>query len=63
MWYPLVPRILHDLHPLLGWKDIHILQVGQLLFLCNCLASSLEVVVWRRLLRHSGGTTCLTLLV
>ena len=25
MWYSRVPKNHHDLHPLLGWKDMHIL--------------------------------------
>lgn len=32
-------------------------RAGQLFFLFNCLASSLEVVVWRSLLRHSRSPT------
>lgn len=30
-------------------------RVGQLFFFLNCLASSLEVIVWRRLLKHASG--------
>ena len=28
MWYSRVPQNHHDLHPLLGWKDMHILIGG-----------------------------------